>query len=1282
MGDDYLQWNIRGLLDRNRRHDKVEKVVSFLEKPCNLKILNIQETHLITTEDEPSAFRNFEHLFHIIHNHATPDDRSAGICIFINKTEDILLQQNLIEGRLTYLKLKNSATEEVKNIFSYYGKSRSTGQEWTCSFQKIQEEIVDNNMENIIIIGDFNFVTSTLDRNSNQLNSIDITASQAWTEVMESCGLLDSLRLTSPKRRIYTYCHTDNRARSRIDRMYVDVDISARVEASNFEISCFSDHKILKTRIGNNIERGPGSWVFNNTLLRDIDFIQKMRSELSFSETIKNTYRSKREFWDYLKMNIQSISAIYSNEKAKTKRLEINKITKEIEFLENIPTNLLSIYEIQKLGTLKKKMEVHEKNKLEGIKLRAKIPKHDYGEPKISYLSKLEKIAGERNTLYSLRDENNNLKAGSKNLLTIVHQFYKKLYTKEPEDIREQDKFLNGVTTQISRENLVLTEKDLEEQELYSALKDLQKNKSPGHDGITVECMLFFWNELKVHFMDALNETKLSEELSNLQKRGAIRISFKKGNRDELKNYRPITLLNVDLKIISRALALRLSKVIISIVHICQKALPGRQITDNIHLVQDLINHINKNNECAAFIFYDQEKAFDRMSHNFIIKTLKSFGFGEKYIGWVKILLNDIKSFVKVNGFETFEFDIQRGVRQGCPLSALLYALTSEVLAIELRKNRNIKGYIFNGQEFKLCQYADDLMTAITDIASLGEIFDVLRKFELATNAKLNKTKTEALWVGGWRNRLDTPYGIKWKNDYVNFLGVYVGNMTTRTEREIISNINFDEIGDKIEKKIAFWKKSGISVKGKIRIINTFILHKVFYRLECVDMLRDRKTSLERKIRGLIWEDRKVCRVNFNVLFLSYEKGGLQLFDIETRCNAMRIKWVAKLLKKDNKCIERYVVDNLIGGYRGINGLKILNHDIQLNYFRNIDPFYKKCIKIWRSAGINFLAANIRTLRNEIIYRNNLLVDNENNSFPFFSSGNNQSVLPRYFKDLPVTHRLTSLSYSNRETIRKLNRSFWNLSNTLILNQGPFRENCHTYTIDDRISKIEETTFKDIYNCLINAKELDRPWETKWNALLRYYTLDLDEAGWKSIWVNIHDNLIPYDIQSTIWSILHLNFYCGYKEKLFGYGDGKCKLCGEFEEGSYHIAINCVVLERLLYNFITPLRNLNGTNISKDEMAFGMAGVLLEPLGQNEKLRNLVTFTIRTIVFKNRYKDFGGLENAIIVLNSKIKCKMRQIFHDYWIYYKHKGEIQAFQNKYLIYGIFGSIDNGALCLTI
>ena len=97
--------------------------------------------------------------------------------------------------------------------------------------------------------------------------------------------------------------------------------------------------------------------------------------------------------------------------------------------------------------------------------------------------------------------------------------------------------------------------------------------------------------------------------------------------------------------------------------------------------------------------------------------------------------MNDIKSFVKVNGFETSEFDVQRGVRQGCALSALLYVLVSEVLALVIRNNIRIKGYRYNGNHFKLTQYADDLMTVVTDENSIKEIFDVLQRFELATNA-------------------------------------------------------------------------------------------------------------------------------------------------------------------------------------------------------------------------------------------------------------------------------------------------------------------------------------------------------------------------------------------------------------------------------------------------------------------------------------------------------------------------------------------------------------------
>ena len=105
-----------------------------------------------------------------------------------------------------------------------------------------------------------------------------------------------------------------------------------------------------------------------------------------------------------------------------------------------------------------------------------------------------------------------------------------------------------------------------------------------------------------------------------------------------------------------------------------------------------------------------EEKAFDRMSHTFIIKVLRKFGFGERFVRWVQILYTDITSAVKVNGYLTKEFPIKRGVRQGCPLSALIYVLCAEVLGIEIRKNEQIVGYKYNRNknEHKLTQYADD----------------------------------------------------------------------------------------------------------------------------------------------------------------------------------------------------------------------------------------------------------------------------------------------------------------------------------------------------------------------------------------------------------------------------------------------------------------------------------------------------------------------------------------------------------------------------------------------
>ena len=142
------------------------------------------------------------------------------------------------------------------------------------------------------------------------------------------------------------------------------------------------------------------------------------------------------------------------------------------------------------------------------------------------------------------------------------------------------------------------------------------------------------------------------------------------------------------------------------------------------------------------------------------------------FIKWVKTICTGTKSFVKVNGYKTFEFDIERGVRQGCLLSALLYTLTTEVLAENIRKNKKIKGYKYKMKnmqylEHKIVQFADDTEACVSSISSLNELFLVLKEYEKETNAKVNVDKTVALWVGKLKNRTDKPLNLKWTNSHI-----------------------------------------------------------------------------------------------------------------------------------------------------------------------------------------------------------------------------------------------------------------------------------------------------------------------------------------------------------------------------------------------------------------------------------------------------------------------------------------------------------------------------------
>ena len=120
--------------------------------------------------------------------------------------------------------------------------------------------------------------------------------------------------------------------------------------------------------------------------------------------------------------------------------------------------------------------------------------------------------------------------------------------------------------------------------------------------------------------------------------------------------------------------------------------MPGRNIGDNLHAVNELIQLINKEEQHAALIFLDQEKAFDRVDHDFLWQTLTTFGLGGNFLKWVKTLYKNAQTMVKINGYTKKPIKLTRGVRQGCPLSALLYILVAEVCGIRIRATKKITG--------------------------------------------------------------------------------------------------------------------------------------------------------------------------------------------------------------------------------------------------------------------------------------------------------------------------------------------------------------------------------------------------------------------------------------------------------------------------------------------------------------------------------------------------------------------------------------------------------------
>ncbi|CAM2103776.1 unnamed protein product [Caretta caretta] len=289
--------------------------------------------------------------------------------------------------------------------------------------------------------------------------------------------------------------------------------------------------------------------------------------------------------------------------------------------------------------------------------------------------------------------------------------------------------------------------------EFSEALRRMPTNKSPGMDGLTVELYRVFWDILGPDLATVWAESLQGRVLPLSCRQAVLALLLKKGDLRDLRNWRPVSLLSTDYKIVGKAISLRLGSVLADVIHPDQTyTVPGCSIFDNLFLVRDLLELGRRDGLSFALLSLDQEKAFDRVDHGYLLSTLQALGFGSQFVSFFQVLYASAECLVRLNWTLTKPVSFGRGVQQGCPLSGQLYALAIEPFLCLLR--RRLTRLVLREPELRLVllAYADDVLQDPGDLARVEACQDI---YSAASSARVNWVKSSGLAVGDWRQHAE-----------------------------------------------------------------------------------------------------------------------------------------------------------------------------------------------------------------------------------------------------------------------------------------------------------------------------------------------------------------------------------------------------------------------------------------------------------------------------------------------------------------------------------------------
>ena len=327
------------------------------------------------------------------------------------------------------------------------------------------------------------------------------------------------------------------------------------------------------------------------------------------------------------------------------------------------------------------------------------------------------------------------------------------------------------------------------------------------------------------------------------------------------------------------------------------------------------MQYTEQHNISGLLLLIDFEKAFDSLSWSFVTKTLTMFNFGKDIKRWFYVFYKDGISAICQSGFLSKFFPIQRGCRQGDPLSCYIFILCAEILSLKIRSNKNIKGIKINDIEHKLSQFEDDTTIVLDGSASsLNETLNTLSAFTSLSGLKVNFDKTKVIWIGKEKyssNSIKTKWKLVWNQQSFDMLGIKF-----HVDLNKMMEINYKSSMSKAEAIIKQWKKRFISPIGRNIVLKTLVLPLFTHLFTCLpdpsDVFMNKLNSF---FLDYIWQG--THKIKKDILINSYSNGGLCMVDIRTYITALKTTWIRRIVRSNGKWT------NIVG--------KIVNLDKLLN---------------------------------------------------------------------------------------------------------------------------------------------------------------------------------------------------------------------------------------------------------------------------------------------------------------------------------------------------------------